>query len=381
LNQTWGSPVFGDAFGGIGPAQTEKALRQMSAIAGSFSVELSTYIQAATPQESQAAVTRVVNREILPKTIAFGPALTIGEIDDTSRLGALSVAVGLMYWGDQTMDRGNADMFEAIKLLAPDKAPSRAEAPFGIQNIVSALGRITEKVTYLARPEDAKPWVLDCFYGQVLLNEARMRQLSLDYKQAEDPAAFLAAYADDIATRLTISAGFPSISSSLYAIYRQHDPLLPPLAAVYGDPVMQKMLQTCNATVRLWDELGDWRMDKGDDPTKGVFTINLFNEYSPIIIDKFCSLTDITDTGRRTILQESFAAFHENDVSRQQHGERIENVMLDHIRQYIQELPPKTQRFFDQYITIAKRVLEIGYINRVGDIALTDTTEQHEHES
>ena len=64
---------------------------------------------------------------------------------------------------------------------------------------------------------------------------------------------------------------------------------------------------------------------------------------------------------------EAFRHFHDSAATRLQSAEYIIKVLLDHIKKYIREFP---QEHFAQYVALCKRVLEIGYINRIGDIAL-----------
>lgn len=372
VDDTWGSPIFGDAFGEISPVQREAASALMARIAVDVVVDLNRYVHGGTGEQERAGVLDMVKREILPKTIAFCPALTVGELDDAPRLSDCSTAVGLMYWADQTMDRGSMTMHSAVRLLGADLSALSVEVSGDVQRKFNALMAIQDKVHSFARPEDA-PLVLDCFYGQVLVHEARMRDLSIGCMGAGDRYTFLGRNAERIAASMVIDAGFPSVSSSLYAIYRHHDPSLPALPEVYADSRITEMLQTCNAAVRLWDEIGDWQKDRGDDPSQGVFAINLFNQYHPAIIEKFCGLAGIHDTAKQTSLQELFATFHASDAAREVNGIQIEGIFYDHIRDYMRQLPGEVQDKFGQYVTLCKRVLEIGYVNRAGDVALTDT--------
>ncbi len=377
LDKTWESPVFGDAFGEIAPDRLCRAQRQMSEIADQVTTDLTEYITEATPRLEQGAVLQVIKGEILKKTIAFCPALTAGELDDTRRLSDVATAVGLMYWADQTMDRGSSTMHCAVRLLDADPRTVAAEALPDVRRKHRALMRIEEKVRSFANPEDAD-LVLDCFYGQVLQNEACMRDLSIGHQMAGDRYTFLGRHAARIANTLTVNAGFPSIASSLYAVYRQHDASLPPLSDVYADTHMTEMLQRCNATVRLWDELGDWEMDQGSNPSKGVFALNLFNQHHPAIIKGFCDLAGIRDPEMQTNLQELFSTFHDSKGAREVNGYQIEGIFLDHIRKYMNGSPgelPGSFIEFGQYWALSRRVLEIGYANRVGDIALIDATE------
>jgi hypothetical protein len=350
------------------------AKQQLGAIAAAITGPLVGRILAGMPELGEPASKRIVTGEILPKTLAFCPALTVGDLDDVPRLGSVTMAVALMYWGDQTMDRGDEATAEAIMLLGNDSPAVLEKASQAAQARFSALRHIQDEISQLALPEDA-PFVVDCFYGQVLHNEVRMHNLSLEYLASGKAAAFLAEHASGLAEISTISAGFPSISSALYAIYRQHDPSLVPLTKIYGDPVMTNLLQVCNVVVRLWDELGDWEMDSGYDPSKGEFVINPFNQYDPAFVGRFCELAFITDAAQVAAMQQAFASFHENKTTRQEQGSYILMALREHIRSYmtavVAGLPAPARKDYTQYLTLCKRVMEIGWVNRIGDINLS----------
>lgn len=369
LRSTWKSPVFGDTFSiDDTPHLLAWAEQQLSIIATAVASELTTIIAAGMPDLEVGKVKKIVRHEILPKTLAFCPALTIGEVDDIPRLSDIAIAVGLMYWGDQTTDRGDTAMPQAIELLS--EGVSHNPDPIVAARLKS-LKYIKEKITHLALPEDV-PYVLACFYDQVLLSEVVMHRLSQEYLAAMDQSAFLSANAEQLARITTMSAGFPSISSSLYAIYRQHNPTLPPLSEVYQNHLLTDLLQVSNVVVRLWDELGDWRMDAGQDPSKGLFVINPFNQYDPVLVRQFCELAFITND--IDAIQRAFQHFHDSAEARQKHGDFILNILRSHIRHYLSRLSarsPGVSKQFEQYIILCKRVAEIGYVNRVGDIALT----------
>ncbi|HEV7454529.1 MAG TPA: hypothetical protein VGO07_04695 [Candidatus Saccharimonadales bacterium] len=371
LKATWESPVFGDTFPKAhGRSRLAWARRQLADIAAAIAPELIEKVSAGMPELDRRSVEKIVSGEIIPKTLAFCPALTIGELNDIPRLSAVAVAVGLMYWGDQTLDRGDTAMAEAIMLLGSSNAQAEAKVSKKARLRYGALRHIQEKTDALARPEDA-PFVLACFYDQVLHNEVAMQKLSLDYVVSDKAPAFLTKHGRRVAEITTVSAGFPSISSSLYAIYRQHEPSLPPLAEIYGNPAMTNLLQTCNVVVRLWDELGDWMMDSGYDPRKGEFVINPFNQYDSSCVQRFCELAFIADAGQVAAIQQAFAGFHDSEAARQEHGAYILKTLRDHIRHYMKNLPAAIRTDFELYIRLCKRVMEIGYVNRIGDINLS----------
>lgn len=377
LKATWQSPVFDDTFliAADDPKMFRWAEQQLGTIAQITARELVGYVSSGMPELQQQTVQEIVTREILPKTLAFCPALTVGEIDDTTRLAAVSTAVGLMYWGDQTMDRGDDAMAEAIMRLPSkdEKNTAKTKPSVLVQARLGSLRHIEEKIKELAKPEDA-PLVLACFYDQVLRNEVRTRRLSLDYLAANNNPAFISKHGRVLAELSTTSAGFPSIASSLYAIYRQHDASLPPLTAIYNNQALTNFLQTCNVVVRIWDDLGDWKMDQGVDPRNGEFVINPFNQYDHSFVERFCERAFIDDSSLRQGLQQHFAAFHASDAGRHAHETYVLTALRDHIRNYVAalttDLPPK----FQQYITLCKRVMEIGYVNRVGDVVLMNAT-------
>ncbi|HEX6461824.1 MAG TPA: hypothetical protein VFZ58_00940 [Candidatus Saccharimonadales bacterium] len=383
LAETWANPVFDDTF------PEEKTIerltwvrRHLGTLALPVALELRSVLSAST-EWSQAAIAKVVEGEVRDKTIAFSAALSVGEIENLQSLRALSVAVGLMYTADQTIDRGDEPMVDAVERWGSHTTSHTPNAP-KTQARSIMLSHIQNKIDILARPEDA-PFVKDCFLQQVLENEALMYRWSREYESSSIPdrQIFLAEHARKLAETTTVNAGFPSISSSLYAIYRQHDTTLPPLSEIYTSQAITNLLQVCNVTARIWDELGDWEMDSGRYPEKGIFVINPFNQYHPATVDRYCELAFITNARQVNAIQHTFANFHHSEAARQQHTSLILEVLRDHIRQYMAQLKnntPDVWNKFEHYITLCKRVMEISYVNRMGDIALaqTDSTSHDE---
>jgi len=368
LQETWASPVFGDSFPENIATQKHAVMQTVQTLAQDFARELFRYIRPALPMKTDAEVQSIV-AQITPKTISFCPALTAGELDDQPRLLAVSLAIGLMYWGDQTMDRGDESMPLAIRQLGGERPNIPGELAAAVAQQHAALQGIAEQISRLASMQDAA-LVLDCFDRQVLMNEVRLDDLSRQYLETPDDrqSDFLTTHAKNIAEYMIIDAGFPSVSSSLYAIYRQHNPDLPPLVEIYASDEMTRLLRICNAVVRVADELGDWEMDSGAHPEWGSFCINLFNQAHPTLLDAFFAMADVP-AEQHAPLKASFAAF-QDDTLRKNAGEAIMRIFFDHARTAIRELSPEVQDSYAQYITLCKRVLEIGYVNRVGDIAL-----------
>lgn len=360
LDQTWQSPVFGDSFGQNVSLKTPEVAQQVKEVMNVFTKDLAEKLAIGMPGASSEELQKIV-MQIAPKTVSFCPALAAGELQDIAKLSAFSVAIGLMYWGDQTMDRGDHAMPYAIELFANQKVnvPKNFAQKAAAQ--AKALAGIEEKITSFAKPEDV-PFVLACFREQVLLNEVRVQDLSKQYHTATSKDAFLTKHGKELAKLITIDAGFPSVSSSLYALYRQQDSTLPPLAEVYASKTMIELLQVCNVVVRILDELGDWDMDAGNHPQWGVFTINPFNQPNKVFVDELLALGGL-DQNLRT----AFKHFHDSPEARLRHGANIVEALVGHIKKHINQL---RQDEFSQYVVLCKRVIEIGYVNRVGDINL-----------
>lgn len=361
LNQTWSSPVFGDSFDDN--VNSELVFEQINQIAGGAQSNLTNIISHGMPDAGADHVVEIVS-QIIPKTVSFCPALTAGEVADTSKLQAVATAIGIMYWGDQTVDRGDEAMKYAIKMLGGQKP----EIPAKIKELAyarfTALQQIEVYVKQFAQPEDVEI-VLDCFIGQVLVNEVRLNELSQEYLKTDQKDDFITANAAEIAKLMVVDAGFPSVSSSLYAIYRGQDKDLVDLKQIYADTQIATLLQICNAVVRAADELGDYKMDSGDDPEWGIFVINLFNQANERFIKDFLALSKIDPTAE---IMDAFLNF-KNDPNK--NGAYLMNVFFGHVKKYLHDLSPQSAQKHKTYIKLCKRVLEIGKVNELGDIALS----------
>ncbi|HSW98876.1 MAG TPA: hypothetical protein VLF71_03490 [Candidatus Saccharimonadales bacterium] len=358
------------------PLDYGRVTQQLDAVAAIAMPQLVEIVAEGMAEWPEGAASHVVHKQVEDKLLIMYVAPTNAELP-TRLLAAGTTAVGGMYFGDQTGDRGDWPMTRAnatVGLVTPDQVHRGR-----YRDRLSALGRIEGHIKELARPEDV-PYVLSCFYDQVLRNEAYMQLLSRQYLRAQDRPAFLAAHAAHLADVTTVSAGFPSVASSWYAIQRQEDPSLAPLSEIYSSTPLKEMLQACNATVRIWDELGDWRMDTGADPSKGVFVINPLNEYHPAFVGRYCKLAFLQNPKKVAALQYAFANFHGRPNSpdiaaeRQTHTAFILETFRTHIRDYMAaveaNLPPMLHDRYRPFLTHCRRVLKIGYINSVGDIAM-----------
>jgi hypothetical protein len=364
LTKTYASPVFGDSFGVSDSQRVQTATTQILQVAAEVSSTLCRHIIDAypgcTPQQAQA-----IAAEIIPKAVVFSSGLTAAELpSQTNRLGGITLAIGLMYFIDQTVDRGDEAAAQAVEAYANRPDP-------GIVPIHRCMDAIRAAIDNVALLEDAGR-VAECFIDEVLLREVRLQRLSQQYYQlpSNQQEAFLERHAPELAELMTIDAGFPSVSSTLYALYRQETPSLPPLAAVYREPLLEMLLQICNVVVRIADEVGDWDVDAGTYPEKGVFCINVCNQPHPALLLELYRNAHIDATMAST-LNTLFTQFKNAPAdTKEQYGEQIIDILIHHAKQYIAALPADITGRYRQYVTLCKRVLEIGYVNRMGDRAL-----------
>lgn len=377
IRATFRGPVFGpdDAFGADAASRIPDIKQQVAEIAGYFKDELTRCITSALP-EADALIVAQLLKEITPKSVTFCPALTSGELTgdtNTRRLASAANAIGIMYFADQSVDRGDEYMAEAIEYLCRQEHTKPAQPQ--IANRLAALRRIRTNIEAFALPEDI-PYVLDCYDQQVLANEVILHRISNDYLHTDtkDQSTFLDKSVDDIAHHMIADAGFPSVTASLYAIYRQNDASLVPLSTVHDDPAIQALLRLCNVIVRIADELGDYDIDAGHHPEWGTFSINPFNQYHPKFFEIFCDQAAIRDHTIIDQLQQQCKAFsHANPKERQQLAASIANILFGHVKYVIDTLPDSLTARHGLYIQLCKRVLEIGHVNMAGDIALAES--------
>ena len=355
------------AFGVFDQTRTRAVREQTQAIAVSLTKRLDDCLQQALPEAPAKSIKRII-AEVVPKTAAFAPALTVGELEgklNRHHLTLVAVAVGCMYIADQLIDRGDEKMLYAIEGL-----PFPASNPR--ENI---LVHMREAIGMLALKDDG-PLVLECFEQNVLRNEARLHRLSSEYYglDEQNQQTFLNQHAGELAVLMVEDAGFQSITSSLHAVYRQHDGSLPSIKELHNDPAIARIIQICNAAARIADEYGDWWMDAGNDPRYGVFSINPFNQYHPVMIETFCQLGGIENAEDITGIQAAFKKFHTSKAEQLASGMFITEKFFDQMRQCIMiyRTTHGHNHPFTTYITLCMRVGEISLINMMGDITLAD---------
>jgi len=384
LKEVIANPVFDDTFS-KDPRQLKLMLGSMSVVGEIVQPRLTDAVHLGMPEWADGQVSHVVDHEILPKLTAAFLGSTAGELkgyEDAE--AAVTVSGGIMYLLDQTGDRGDRAAIKACEVAGVRPQPKLrglARHRLTALNLIEANIRAGGNGRGVGPPED-HPFIIPCFYDQVLRNEAYMQRLSHRFLQTRDQERFMERNGAHIADVTTVSAGFPSVTSSLYGIYRLKDPKLPQLSEIYSNIPMQQLLQTCNVVSRVWDELGDWFMDSGAVPEKGVFVINPFNEYNPSTVERYCELAFIKDPGQVALLKHAFENFHNSDSERQVHSAFILETLRLHIRDYVNSIgdrmPPHLVKRYGTYIMLCKRVLEFAYVNRKGDIDMAASAEEIE---
>jgi hypothetical protein len=375
LNQllalTHEGPVFGEglAFGPLNNARAGLITRQTGDIAEALSKRLLPCLQKALPDASAEHISRNLS-EVVPKTAAFVPALAAGELTgarNTHNLTLAATAVGCMYIADQLTDRGDERMLRAIE--TPRQTPGVVSA--NPRNAI--LLQMRADIYELALADDASI-VFECFDQKVLRNEARLHRLSGAYAKLDGTGqqTFLAHHAKELAVLMVEDAGFQSVTSVLHAAYRRQNPGLPSVAELHNDPSIKQIIQVCNAAARIADEYGDWWMDAGSDPRYGVFSINPFNQYHPIMLETFCRLAGIEDAQEIAAIQTACKKFHTSNAQRQVSGRYITERFFDQMRHYINQYRTThaNSHRFTTYMTLCMRVGEISFINMMGDITL-----------
>lgn len=371
MSEMYAGPVFGAgvAFEDTSPERLGIVRDQMQEVADLFQVACGPVLAAALPDKDTAYATSIL-AEVTPKSIAFAPALTHGELPDTSGIAGAAKGVFGMYVTDQLIDRSDLATHMAVEFFTGDWLGIRSEMAASVAARLHILRFMRESVMDIY-PADGNA-VLDCFSEKVLRTEAQLQRLSQEYLRtdASERKVFLSRHGSRLAIGMSSDAGVQSVTASLYAAYRREDPYLPAVAEIHADPDIVKQLEVYNTTARVADEYGDWWMDAGGDTDKGTFSINPFNQYDETLVATLCTLAGFD--GDTEGVHRGFKEFHKMGGSlRQELGELVTGQFFDRLRQADRALPPETRRRYDVYCKLLRRVGEISFVNMQGDIALS----------
>lgn len=359
LSTLWSSPVFETGF--VRPLTGETS-RVIDAIYHTCRASLDHAVQLAWP-ELDAAARQALLDQLVPKSVAFCSALVAGEVDDVPRLSATAVAIALVYLADQTMDRGDEAMTQAIEHIAGlgRQQELYAPPPPKVTRYIALLGVIVEQVVAMARPEDRYE-LLSCLITDTLVREARVARLNTQYLR-EDGDRFWQQHAAEVAELVVLNGGFVAVAGMVYSVYRWRDPELPPLAEVLpGPPPIAAALLAGSAACRIYDDVGDRTIDAGTTRW-GTFALNPCNQRDPRFLQALLDAAGVREAGARRALLAAFA----NEA----YDEVLDQVTAFVRRQYA-AIPPRLAERYGCFLAISRRVVDAGRVNTIGDDRLVE---------
>lgn len=365
LQLLWQSPVFGDSF----PKNLNKGLvlEQLREIQAVFPNMLFPILQAGMP-EANPVIVREVIAQIAPKSIAFCAAIPAGEVKEIQPLLCAAGEVAIIYWADQGMDRGDSWMVAAVKYLNHQSPSDDILASHLFQtrfNTLNHIQALAQQIT--AFPED-QAGILKALQNDILKNEARLYTLSQEFLQ--DSSAFWEQQACEVAQVMIDCSGLMSAGTTIYASYRHNQPQLPSLQEIYSQPDLMRLVQeTLNPAVRVFDDIGDCFVDAGQNPSWGVFNLNIVNQNHPLLIEHFLRLSGISP--EQPLYRQAIEVFALPLAERRR---ELAHFYLDLCRQRITELPTFLWQRYGIFITLSKRILEATFVNILGDVFLAEHT-------
>lgn len=361
IEKVYEGQVFGPASFDLTRIDMQVVQRQMGAVASMYTTGMMEIVSRATPNAEQDNVALDVKElvsSLRGTAVGLAAALSAGEVTNTERLADVAIMVGVTGWGNFLCDRGNPAMPLAILRLCgmPAKVPESLTKDVDMR--LGGLQHIEIKSNAIARPEDAE-YVLQASRDDLMYQELLAHELSMEYQSADDRNAFLRRHAARAAGILIVTAALPSATTPLYATYRHQNGDLPGLEAMDMDPAIFEMHRVLNAGVRVFDDEGDM----AKDASKGAFSINLFNEKHPEVLDAFFELAHIA--GDTTELHRNFVRASHPEMGWQAR-EDVAAFFTDHLRSYVAEMPPEVLSSYSAYIRLCKRAIEAAYVNRRG---------------
>jgi hypothetical protein len=365
LEKVWRSPIFGDAYA-VDLDYTVFAGRMRDAHAV-FVAAFQPLVARSVPELAPAAIERIM-REIAPKTIALCATVAL-EIEDPATLTAANLCFGLIYFADSLADRGDVAMASAIQLVLDgyttsgrlEVAPAlRAGLPQAVRDRLHALDALEPQLELLSRPDDRARARFPL--ANILIHGTQTRILSQAYLAA--PADFWARYGTRFVKHTVANITLAGITGLVYALYRKADEQLPSLESVFQEPLITEALnRQGNGALRIFDDVGDQLIDRGDTAWNG-FHLNMFHEVPEAMLEQFLRSAGVTDPQAMGALMQTFQARPRDDAA-------IVSAFAELARQSLTQLPDAIWQRHAVFLTLAKRFIESGYVNAMGDIALT----------
>jgi hypothetical protein len=381
LSLCWQSPVFGNSFS-YSLAETDFE-RRMEDSAELFAVRFAPIIAEAMPDIPPEIRDAFVHRTKF--WVAWLMTIDV-QLTDIERLTAAAICLGLLGWGDTFMDRGDAATEAAVRLMLeehgalPSIAPvdgrlaiqpkQSVEQQFGVASLLvssspaiqyrlDALRRLVPEIAYLSHPDDA-PTLLHAPCLNFLGHSLGLRWLSQQYLQGES-GTFWEKNAYACAKHSIMNIQIVGMCGLYYTLYRHEDPSLPSLATIQQDPQLMRFLdRLANAAIRVFDDVGDQQVDAGSTQWN-EFTLNLFNIRDPNYIRAFFRFAGVEDEQQITQAVEALQGnTRESDIA-------IVQLFVNLLREELEALPKATLQKYSAFIEVAKRFIETGYANAIGD--------------
>jgi hypothetical protein len=367
LGLLWNSPIFGDSY----PVSSFESdtMGQLKTIYPYFVEIFLPILEKGMPETNQAEVREIIN-QLAPKSIAFCASISAGEIRDLEKLAQAAAAIAVLYWADQSMDRGDQAMIKAVQQIARSMRESQP-LPKETDKIVLArragLKHIEQMAYQINQHPDDFLLILQAIHLDVLDNEARVCHLSQVYHHDGPQSSFWDKYSDEIAQKMVFNSGLMSALTLIYAIYRYYDPTIPSLKEIYQEEALMALVKKkFNTAIRVFDDWGDRHIDSGKYPQWGTFAINIFNQAEPQLLKKVIDYSGFEDETVREQLMTTFMNAKEEDWL------YIARAYAQLMRDGIANLPQDLLEKYTVFLRLAKRILEAGFINAVGDIFLTE---------
>ncbi len=310
-------------------------------------------------------------RQLVNKSTVFCAMVTAGEIESVAEVAEAGVSIALVYWTDHAMDRGDRAMEEALHrylhrhwpaIVEPAPAPSAP--PALVRTRTYGLERLRSVIEQLTAEED-RPFVMREAFIETLWREMEVARLSRRYREMEEEerALFWARHADELARHTVRMNGLIYVTSVIYALYRRRDPRLPSLAAIEEARRPVEMLsRQPSLAIRLFDDWGDRLTDEGKVAGWDLFSINLFNQPHPRYLEALLEVGDIDGRSRPPLME----ALRRRDV------EMFSEIILQEVRRAYRACYRALPDALHPFLRLSQRVMEAGYANIVGDLAMSD---------
>jgi hypothetical protein len=367
LYQTWDSPVFTDSYPSLTAEQASRVLEQIEQTHTQFVTTLEPLLRQGMPEAKCSDVANIM-QQIASKSTAFCAAIAAGEVDDIERLCDAALSIALVYWADQSMDRGDEAMLAAVYALPKNGSTPGWQKP-ALPPLAAArfktLQAIETAISRLSRPEDASV-LLPAVFDDTLKQEARIWELSQYYLRA-NKEQFWVNHAAEVAYLSINNGALIYVTAAIYAIFRYHRPTLPPLSEIFQNrQVMDLMEGPCNAAIRVYDDWGDRHIDSGAYPQWGGFYLNIFNQANPLFLNDFLRYAHVSDPWDVFFLINAF------QTDEEENHQYILDFFANLLRQRMAGLPASVWQRYGPFLKLAKRVLEAGYVNTMGDMNLAE---------